>query len=115
MSTLNITEEMKTMFIKSGDESLCEQTLLLVEQLCKEEHIAFQEHQWLSLASHISAMVHRSLHHTQLDSIEKEMFNQISDESIDLARKVSSSLPNLQDEEAYLLSIHFETAKQLID
>ena len=67
--------------------------------------------QRLTLSSHICAMVDRSFDGGEIPHIDKEMFSGVSDHSIDLAAQVCQLLPNLVEGEKYLLSIHFEAAK----
>lgn len=96
---------------KSGDVKRCEK-LLVSTQICLEEaHIQMTDTQWLSLVSHLSAMVHRSIHREMIEPLEKSLFSEVSSESINLSSKVCTMLENLHEDEKYLLSIHFESAK----
>jgi len=111
MSTFKETEEVHKLLIESGNEQLCKRTILFVEHICKEEGILLAEHQRLSLISHLSAMVRRSHNGIEIEAVDKEMFNQISEYSVNISRKIVDFLPNLKEDEAYLLSIHFESAR----
>lgn len=64
------------------------------------------------LDSHIRAMVLRSFTGEPLPEVEKDLFEDISAESMALAEQVVESVGNLSVEEAYLLSVHFEVAKE---
>ena len=64
------------------------------------------------LDSHIRAMVFRSLTGEPLPEVDKSLFDEISPESMEMAERVVNSLGNLPVEEAYLLSVHFEVAKE---
>ena len=46
-----------------------------------------------------------------LPEVEAELFDEISPDSMRLAREVVAQFGNLPDEEAWLLSVHFEVAK----
>ena len=46
-----------------------------------------------------------------LPEVEAELFDEISPDSMQLAREVVAQFGNLPDEEAWLLSVHFEVAK----
>ena len=58
------------------------------------------------LTSHVRAMAHRE----PLPEVEAELFDEISPDSMQLAREVVAQFGNLPDEEAWLLSVHFEGA-----
>ncbi|WP_277622345.1 glycine dehydrogenase [Chimaeribacter californicus] len=64
------------------------------------------------LDSHIRAMVLRSLTGEPLPEVEKDLFEDISADSMEMAEQVVESVGNLPIEEAYLLSVHFEVAKE---
>ncbi|MFV7522957.1 glycine dehydrogenase [Enterobacter quasiroggenkampii] len=63
------------------------------------------------LTSHVRAMAHRSVTGEPLPEVEAELFDEISPDSMRLAREVVAQFGNLPDEEAWLLSVHFEVAK----
>ena len=46
-----------------------------------------------------------------LPEVEADLFDEISADSMRLAREVVAQFGNLPDEEAWLLSVHFEVAK----
>lgn len=102
--------EMEKLLQKSGDSEKCSQLLQVTEDMLKKSEIYMNETQWLSLVSHLSAMVYRSIYKEQINSIDKEMFNEVSTDSIELAEMVCDMLPDLHEDEKYLLSIHFESA-----
>lgn len=64
------------------------------------------------LASHVKAMALRSLTGEPLPEVEEELFEDISEESMALAQQVVDLFGNLPKEEAWLLSVHFEVAKE---
>lgn len=64
------------------------------------------------LASHVRAMALRSLTGEPLPEVEEELFEDISDDSMQLAQQVVDLFGNLPKEEAWLLSVHFEVAKE---
>lgn len=63
------------------------------------------------LTSHVRAMAHRSVTGEPLPEVEADLFDEISPDSMRLAREVVAQFGNLPDEEAWLLSVHFEVAK----
>ena len=75
------------------------------------ENIYTNDVQQQMLASHVKAMVYRSITGEPLPEVEKELFDEISAESMKMAEQVVDLFGNLPIEEAYLLSVHFEVAK----
>ena len=63
------------------------------------------------LTSHVRAMAHRSVTGEPLPEVDASLFDEISAESMALARDVVAEFGNLPEEEAWLLSVHFEVAK----
>ncbi len=74
-------------------------------------HIAANAVQEQMLTSHVRAMAHRSVTGEPLPEVEAELFDEISPDSMQLAREVVAQFGNLPEEEAWLLSVHFEVAK----
>ncbi|WP_086981083.1 transcriptional regulator [Vibrio aphrogenes] len=81
-------------------------------QLLKENNIYPDAVQKQMLFSHLKAMVIRSHTGESLPEIEIDMFEDISDVSHQLAKQVVSWVDNIAFEETYLLSVHFEVAKE---
>ncbi|OAT27740.1 hypothetical protein M975_4295 [Buttiauxella brennerae ATCC 51605] len=63
------------------------------------------------LTSHVRAMAHRSLTGEPLPEVEESLFEEISADSLEMAKAVVEQFGNLPVEEAWLLSVHFEVAK----
>ncbi|MGM3161933.1 glycine dehydrogenase [Dickeya undicola] len=64
------------------------------------------------LLSHVRAMARRSLTGEPLPEVEEVLFEEISDSSKQLAQQVVDLFGNLPVEESWLLSVHFEVAKE---
>jgi PRD domain protein (TIGR03582 family) len=79
--------------------------------LFKSKHITPNAVQEQMLASHVKAMAHRSLTGEPLPEVEESLFEEISAESMEMAQAVVDQFGNLPVEEAWLLSVHFEVAK----
>jgi PRD domain protein (TIGR03582 family) len=79
--------------------------------LLQEVEINMTQVQRLTLLSHLCAMVDRNFDGGEIPYVDKEMFSEVSDQSIDLANQICLQLPNLAEGEKYLLSIHFESAR----
>jgi PRD domain protein (TIGR03582 family) len=56
-------------------------------------------------------MAHRSLTGEPLPEVEESLFDEISEDSLVMAKEVVEQFGNLPVEEAWLLSVHFEVAK----
>jgi len=106
-----ITEEIKKVIENSSNSSKCEKIIIEVAELLKHANIQMTDAQWLSLVSHLSGMVYRSTHQKPLDAIDKELFNEVSTDSLKLAEEICNLFDDLQEDEKYLLSIHFESAR----
>nr|WP_086940057.1 transcriptional regulator [Thaumasiovibrio occultus] len=79
--------------------------------LLNEHQIIPDELQQKMLATHIKAMAWRSFSGESLPELELEMFDEISPICLRLAEQACSWMDNLAYEEAHLLSVHFEVAK----
>lgn len=90
---------------------IAKEKLDITFQLLQEADIHMTQLQKLTLSSHICAMVNRNFDGGEIPPIDKEMFKDVSAHSIGLALEICQLLPNLPEDEKYLLSIHFEAAK----
>lgn len=68
--------------------------------------------QLLVLANHLGEMVTRSNEHQQLTAVDPKLFDQVSRSAMEIAEKVTNKIGDLAESEKYVLSIHFEAAKQ---
>lgn len=92
-------------------EATTEKVLKDIQVMLNAENIFTNDVQQQMLASHVKAMVLRSITGEPLPEVEKELFDEISAESMRMAERVVDLFGNLPIEEAYLLSVHFEVAK----
>ncbi|HGL6328292.1 TPA: glycine dehydrogenase [Citrobacter amalonaticus] len=90
---------------------LADRMLAQVYALLREHHIIPNAVQEQMLTSHVRAMAHRSVTGAPLPEVEASLFDEISADSMALARDVVAAFGNLPEEEAWLLSVHFEVAK----
>lgn len=103
-NTLDINEELFTEEVDS--------TFNKVISILRAENIFPDSVQKQMLFSHLKAMVIRSHTHESLPEVEIDMFDEISKSSHKLAEDVVSLFPTLAYKESYLLSVHFEVAKE---
>jgi PRD domain protein (TIGR03582 family) len=90
---------------------LGEDMLTWIKALLGEKGITPNAVQEQMLESHVRAMAHRSVTGEPLPEVDISLFEEISQESMELAKEVVDKFGNLPVEEAWLLSVHFEVAK----
>lgn len=90
---------------------ITEKLLAYIQSMLNAEDIYTNDVQQQMLASHVKAMVLRSITGEPLPEVEKELFDEISADSMRRAERIVDLFGNLPIEEAYLLSVHFEVAK----
>ncbi|MCP2002857.1 UNVERIFIED_ORG: PRD domain protein (TIGR03582 family) [Buttiauxella agrestis ATCC 33320] len=90
---------------------LTERVLAFIDTLLKNRNITPNAVQVQMLTSHVLAMAHRSLTGEPLPEVEESLFDEISEDSLVMAKEVVEQFGNLPVEEAWLLSVHFEVAK----
>lgn len=96
----------------STEATLMTQTVLeFTNALLASRNITPNDVQQQMLTSHVGAMAHRSLTGEPLPEIEESLFEEISSDSLEMAQVVVNKFGNLPVEEAWLLSVHFEVAK----
>jgi PRD domain protein (TIGR03582 family) len=103
--------EIKEIITRSGDEKTCKDILNKIQLLIKERKLHPTHPQWLSLVSHISAMVNRNMNEESIRDLNASLFSEVSSKSIEMAKVICGWLPHLHKDETYLLAIHFETIK----
>ncbi|CAI1021078.1 glycine dehydrogenase [Serratia quinivorans] len=91
--------------------TITEQVLAGITEMLNAEGIYTNAVQQQMLESHIRAMVLRSITGEPLPEVDKSLFDEISAESMQMAERVVGQFAILPIEEAYLLSVHFEVAK----
>ncbi|QIX95419.1 MULTISPECIES: glycine dehydrogenase [Cedecea] len=92
-------------------EELTARVQSFIHALFKSKNITPNAVQEQMLASHVKAMAHRSLTGEPLPEVDESLFEEISSESMAMAQAVVDQFGNLPVEEAWLLSVHFEVAK----
>ncbi|MCE9888355.1 glycine dehydrogenase [Kluyvera intermedia] len=93
-------------------EQLADKMLKQVFTLLRQRGITPNDVQEQMLTSHVRAMAHRSISGEPLPEVDASLFEEISEDSMNLARDVVAEFGNLPKEEAWLLSVHFEVAKE---
>ncbi|WP_432761934.1 glycine dehydrogenase [Serratia plymuthica] len=91
--------------------AITDQVLADITAMLNAEDIYTNAVQQQMLESHIRAMVLRSITGEPLPEVDKSLFDEISEESMKMAQRVVDKFSTLPIEEAYLLSVHFEVAR----
>ncbi|HGM4723987.1 glycine dehydrogenase [Serratia marcescens] len=91
--------------------AIAARVLVDITAMLNAENIYTNAVQQQMLESHIRAMVLRSITGEPLPEVDKSLFDEISAESMQMAERVVNQFDTLPIEEAYLLSVHFEVAK----
>jgi PRD domain protein (TIGR03582 family) len=90
---------------------LGEEMLAWIKALLKTQEIVPNAVQEQMLDSHVRAMAFRSVTGEPLPEVDASLFEEISQDSMRLAEQAVAKFGNLPVEEAWLLSVHFEVAK----
>lgn len=106
MGTLSATD------CSEDSQILADRVMAQIAELFAARGIVPNAVQQQMLASHVKAMAHRSLTGEPLPEVDAELFDDISPESMTLAQQVVDLFGNLPKEEAWMLSVHFEVAKE---
>lgn len=92
-------------------QALTEKVMAQIETLYARHDIHPDAVQKQMLASHVRAMASRSLTGEPLPDVDESLFEDISPETMQLAKQVVDLFGNLPKEEAWLLSVHIEVAR----
>lgn len=93
-------------------QSLAARVMTQITELFTRRNIHPNAVQQQMLTSHVRAMALRSVTGEALPEVEEDLFEDISPESMVLAKQIVDLFGNLPKEEAWLLSVHFEVAKE---
>ncbi len=92
-------------------ELVTSQIIKIINGWLIEQQITQNDVQKAMLLSHVKAMVQRAKTLEKLPEIDPSLFDELSQESLALARRTVELFDNLPMEEAYLLAVHYEVAK----
>lgn len=92
-------------------EQVIDKTMSMINHWLAEEGIKQNPVQKEMLLSHVKAMVYRAKTLEPLPEVDHSLFDEISVESMALAKKTVALFDTLPVDEAYLLSVHYEVAR----
>lgn len=87
-----------------------QQTLAIIKTWLDSENITQTQVQEEMMQSHVKAMVERAKTGEKLPDVDPTLFEELSDKSMQLAKKTVALFNSLPIEEAYLLAVHYEVA-----
>ncbi|MBP2098742.1 PRD domain-containing protein [Enterococcus rivorum] len=109
---MKLHEEAEKIITESSNQSDLKELINKVAVLLEEQTICPTELQWTILINHLNEMIKRSKAGEQMSGVDPEMFAEVSEEALKISNEVVQHIGNLPQDEMYVLSIHFETAKQ---
>ncbi|WP_312239482.1 glycine dehydrogenase [Pantoea sp.] len=93
-------------------QALAEKVMAQIKTIYASHYIHPNAVQEQMLVSHVRAMASRSLTGEPLPEVDESLFEDISPETMRLAQQVVDLFGNLPVEEAWLLSVHIEVARE---
>ena len=111
-----MSNETQPVTVTAGQEQaisqLAARVLAQISELYAARAIRPNAVQQQMLASHVRAMALRSLTGEALPEVDAELFEEISTAAMALAQQVVDLFGNLPVEEAWLLSVHIDVARE---
>lgn len=108
---MKLSAEAITMIEESQNQEKLKQVIALVEERLVEYAIEPTELQWTILINHLNEMLKRSQKGEKIPAVDRELFQEVSKEAIAISDEIVRTIGHLSEDETYVLSIHFETAK----
>lgn len=108
---MKMTVEALKIIDESQTKERLEQVIALLELRLAEYGIVPTELQWTILINHLNEMLKRSNGHETVPAVDPAMFSEVSSEALRISDEVVQTIGNLTEDEKYILSIHFEAAK----
>lgn len=99
------------MIDESQNQEKLKQIIALLEERLAKHAIEPTELQWTILVNHLNEMLKRSENRDRIATVDPEMFSEVSKEALAISDEVVQTIGNLNEDEMYVLSIHFEAAK----
>lgn len=109
---MKLSDDAQIIIEKSPNKVELEAALEKINGLLEEQKIQATELQWTILINHVNEMIKRSKASEKMPVVDPAMFEEVSKEALRMADKVVQLIGNLPQDEMYVLSIHFEAARQ---
>ncbi|MGX7197526.1 PRD domain-containing protein [Enterococcus olivae] len=109
---MKLSEEAKQLIDNSKYSDELQTVIFYTEKATRERNIFPTELQWTVLINHLNEMIRREREVDAIPAVDPEMFAEVSSEALEIADGVVKAVGQLPIDEMYVLSIHFESAKQ---
>ncbi|EOL49054.1 PRD domain-containing protein [Enterococcus caccae] len=109
---MKLNDDAQKIIDESPNKVALEASLEKISELLVEQSIQPTELQWTILINHVNEMIKRSIADEKMSGVDPVMFEEVSEEALTIADKVVQYIGNLPQDEMYVLSIHFEAARQ---
>ena len=109
---MNLSEDAKKIVDDSNFKPELENAIQKTKDLLEVQGIKPTELQWTILINHLNEMISRSKRDEKMTGVAPVMFEEVSQEALGIAEALVDHIGNLTKDEMYVLSIHFEAAKQ---
>lgn len=108
---MELSVDAQKIITESQQKNTLEELIQFVEEQLVAPEIQLSELQWTVLINHLNEMLKRAATQEAIQEVDPSMFNEVSEESLMIAKKVVDYIGQLPIDEMYVLSIHFEAAK----
>ncbi|MEY8446014.1 PRD domain-containing protein [Enterococcus ratti] len=109
---MKLSEEAKKIIQESRYKVTLMALIEYTEKALEKAGVQPVELQWTILINHLNEMIGREKEKRFIGKVDPEMFSEVSKESLDIADRITKKIGQLPKDEMYVLSIHFESAKQ---
>lgn len=109
---MKLNDDAQKIIDESPNKVELDASLEKISTLLAEQAIQPTELQWTILINHVNEMIKRSIANEKMSGVDPLMFEEVSKEALTIADQVVQHIGNLPQDELYVLSIHFEAAKQ---
>ncbi|OJG91839.1 PRD domain-containing protein [Enterococcus silesiacus] len=107
-----LNDDAQKIIDESPNKVELEASLEKIRTLLLKQAIQPTELQWTILINHVNEMIKRSIAGEKMSGVDPVMFEEVSKEALAIADQVVQHIGNLPQDEMYVLSIHFEAARQ---
>ena len=87
------------------------EVIAFTDEKTRAAGIQLTELQWTVFINHLNEMIIRSVNAEKMSGVDPTLFTEVSADSLQIAKDIVTMIGNLAEEETYVLSIHFESAK----
>lgn len=108
---MKLSLDAQQIIAESSDPARLEKIIAFTEAETAAADIRLTELQWTVLINHLKEMILRSTLSEKMTGVDPTLFAEVSADSLQIACDIVREIGNLSEDETYVLSIHFESAK----